>query len=50
MFGERVFLDVPDDMKQKILARTEEKTRARLFHNGQWVADYTRLRIVAHKT
>lgn len=49
MFGERVFLDVPDDMKQQILARTEEKTRDRLFNNGQWFADYTRLRIVAYK-
>ena len=49
MFGERVFLDVPDDMKQQILARTEEKTRDRLFNKGQWVADYTRLRIVAYK-
>jgi trans-aconitate methyltransferase len=49
MFGERVFHNVPDDMKQQILARTEEKTRDRLFNNGQWIADYTRLRIVAYK-
>ncbi len=49
MFGERVFFDVPDDMKQQILTRTEEKTRDRLFNNGQWIADYTRLRIVAYK-
>jgi trans-aconitate methyltransferase len=49
MFGERVFLDVPDGLKQQILARTEEKTRDRMFNIGQWVADYTRLRIVAHK-
>jgi trans-aconitate methyltransferase len=49
MFGERVFHNVPDDVKQQILERTEEKTRDRLFNNGQWVADYTRLRIVAYK-
>lgn len=49
MFGERVFLDVSDDMKQQILARSEEKARDRLFNNGQWFADYTRLRIVAYK-
>ena len=49
MFGERVFHDVPYDMKQQILARTEEKTRDRLLTDGQWIADYTRLRIVAYK-
>lgn len=49
MFGEKVFRNVPDDMKQKILADTEEKTRDGLFNNGQWHADYTRLRIVAYK-
>jgi len=49
MFGERVFHNVPDDVKQQILERTEAKTRDRLFNNGQWSADYTRLRIVAYK-
>jgi trans-aconitate 2-methyltransferase len=49
MFVDRVFHNVSDDIKQQILARTEEKTRDRLFNNGQWIADYTRLRIVAYK-
>ena len=49
MFSERVFHNVPDDSKQQILKRTEENTRDRLFNNGQWTADYTRLRIVAYK-
>jgi trans-aconitate methyltransferase len=49
MFVDRVFHNAPVDGKQQILARTEEKTRDRLFNNGQWIADYTRLRIVAYK-
>jgi hypothetical protein len=49
MFGNRVFRNVSDDMKQQVLGHTEEKTRDLLFNNGQWVADYTRLRIVAYK-
>jgi trans-aconitate methyltransferase len=49
MFFDRVFHNVPGDVKQQILARTEEKTRDSLFNNGQWIADYTRLRIVAYK-
>ncbi len=49
MFGERVLRDMPDDVKQQVLARTEDLTHDRLYHNGQWSADYTRLRIVAYK-
>lgn len=49
MFGERVFHNVPNDVKQQILARTEEKTRDRLFKNGQWFADYIRLRVMAYR-
>ena len=49
MFGDRVFRNVSDDMKEQVLGRTEEKTRDLLFKNGQWIADYTRLRIVAYK-
>jgi trans-aconitate methyltransferase len=49
MFGNRVFRNVSDDMKQQVLGLTEEKTRDLLFKNGQWIADYTRLRIVAYK-
>src|SRR5437764_10122839 len=46
MIGERVFHNVPGDVKQQILERTEEMSRDCLFNNGQWIADYTRLRIV----
>ena len=49
MFGERVFHNVPDEVKQQILESIEEKTYDRLYNNGQWTADYTRLRIVAYK-
>lgn len=49
MFGERVFHNFPDEIKQQALERTEEKTRTRLFKDGRWVADYQRLRIVAYK-
>ncbi len=49
MFGERVLRSVPDEMKQQVLAHTEDITRNRLYNNGQWFADYTRLRVVAYK-
>jgi trans-aconitate methyltransferase len=49
MFGERVLRHVPEAVQQQALERTEEKVRDRLFHEGQWYADYTRLRVVAYK-
>lgn len=49
MFGDRVFVDVSDEVKQQVLARTEEQVRDHLYKDGQWFADYRRLRIVAYK-
>ena len=49
MFGDRVFAHVSEEVKQQVLQRTEEKTRTQLFKDGNWFADYRRLRIVAYK-
>jgi len=49
MFYERPFYDIPEDLKQRVFERTEEKLRDRLFRDGQWIADYRRLRIIAYK-
>jgi trans-aconitate methyltransferase len=49
MFGGNMLTGVSDDGKQQVLARTEEKLRDRLYKDGQWFADYRRLRIVAIK-
>ena len=49
MFGDRIFAGISGEVKEQVLARTEEKVRDRLFHYGQWFADYRRLRIVAYK-
>ena len=49
MFGDRVFQNLPDALRQQVLERTEEKARPHLFQGKQWFADYVRLRIVASK-
>jgi trans-aconitate methyltransferase len=49
MFKESMFLAIPDDAREKVLARVEEKLRPVLFRDGDWFADYRRLRIVAYK-
>ena len=49
MFGGRVFQQLPEAVWKQVLQRTEEKARSHLFRDGQWFADYVRLRIVALK-
>ena len=49
MFGDRVFHHLPNDVREQVLERTEEKARPHLFQGKQWFADYIRLRIVASK-
>jgi trans-aconitate methyltransferase len=49
MFGNRVFQQLPDAVREQVLERTEEKARPRLFQGEQWFADYVRLRIIASK-
>jgi len=49
MFGGRAFHHLPNDVREQVLERTEEKARSHLFKSEQWFADYVRLRIVAFK-
>jgi trans-aconitate methyltransferase len=47
MFGEKTFGAMPDDVRQQWIERTQERTRRTLFRDGNWYADYRRLRVVA---
>lgn len=49
MFTTTMFRQVPEAAKPQILAKVEQQLRPLLFQNRQWIADYRRLRIVAHK-
>ncbi len=49
MFATAMFREVPEAALPQILARVEQQMRPLLFQNGQWFADYRRLRIMAHK-
>jgi trans-aconitate methyltransferase len=49
MFDQGVMSNVPDDKKEQVIRKVEDKTRCILFADGYWFADYRRLRIVAHK-
>ena len=49
MFDHGVMSNVPDDKKEQVIRKVEDKTRCILFVDGYWFADYRRLRMVAHK-
>jgi trans-aconitate methyltransferase len=50
MFAAHMLQSVPQEARQHVLTRTEEKARPVLFREGHWIADYRRLRIIAHLT
>lgn len=49
MFRGKLLALYPEQMQIKIIAGVEEELRATLYKNGQWFADYHRIRIVAIK-
>lgn len=49
-FEQSVLAPFSAAQRDAIVAHAERTLRERLFRDGSWVADYKRLRIVAHKT
>ena len=49
MFSPGLFAQVEDEVKERIFKATIEKLRPTLFKDGDWYADYKRLRVVAYK-
>ncbi|MFN8472334.1 MAG: class I SAM-dependent methyltransferase [Anaerolineae bacterium] len=50
VFAKDFLAAVPPEAHPAIIADVEERLRPALLHDGVWVADYRRLRIVAHLT
>ncbi len=49
MFGADYLAKAGEARREKFLGKVEEMLRPKLFHDGQWWADYRRLRLVAYK-
>jgi trans-aconitate 2-methyltransferase len=49
MFGKSFQERVPAERRDEFLRQVEERTRPTLYCDGQWYADYRRLRVVAQK-
>ncbi len=49
MFGGAIFTALTNRERDEVIAETESEARTDLFHDGQWVVDYRRLRVIAKK-
>jgi len=49
MFRRELLADLSDQEKQSVFAEVKTALRDKLFTDGNWFADYRRLRIVAYK-
>jgi trans-aconitate 2-methyltransferase len=49
MFGKTFYQGLSTEQLEKALHETEEYLKPLIYRNHQWVADYRRLRIAAHK-
>ena len=49
MFGADYLTKAGESRREEFLGKVEEILRPKLFRDGQWWADYRRLRLVAHK-
>jgi trans-aconitate methyltransferase len=49
MFGSALVEGLPESTRERLLVEIEQELRPKLFHDGHWVMDYRRLRIVAKR-
>lgn len=49
MFRGKLLASFPEEVQIRIITKVEEELRPTLYKNGQWFADYRRIRIVAVK-
>jgi trans-aconitate methyltransferase len=49
MFGKNFYQHLSDEQLETALQETEKYLKPLIYQNNQWVADYRRLRVAAHK-
>lgn len=49
MFAGHFWADLPSNQQKQLLQATEAQARPQLYRNGQWWADYRRIRVLASK-
>ncbi|MEG4206356.1 methyltransferase domain-containing protein [Microcoleus sp. Pol7_A1] len=49
MFASGFFSGLSDDVRSQVINAVEERLRSALYRDGNWIADYRRIRVVAIK-
>ncbi len=49
MFGGGLFTGIPEDVKEHMMMEVQRNLKEEWFHNGKWIADYRRIRVMAIK-
>jgi len=49
MFGSGLFIGVPEDVREQMIMAVQENLGKSLFHDGKWIADYKRIRVIGIK-
>jgi ubiquinone/menaquinone biosynthesis C-methylase UbiE len=49
MFGSTMFAGMTNEIKEQVITSAETNLKETLFHNGQWIADYKRIRVIGMK-
>lgn len=49
MFAGQFWADLPPEQQEQLLKTIEEKAKSKLYREGQWWADYRRIRVLARK-
>lgn len=50
MFAGSIAAKAPAELRERLLHEVELEARRELFHDGRWVMDYRRLRVVAYRS
>lgn len=49
MFGNHLFNGIPEKAKNEIVAKVESNLKETLYKDGNWIADYKRIRVIGVK-
>lgn len=49
MFGSNLLEGIEDESKERIISKVEQALKTNLYQNGQWIADYKRIRVMGIK-
>lgn len=49
MFFSNIFKGINENQKKDIITKTEDNLKKKLYHEGNWIADYKRIRLIGIK-